>query len=90
MLRLRLAMTDGGRAAVRAVVARELGRGDPERFRRRLGEEKRVDQAIIHDDLSLPQHFEAADRQKAGIARTGPDQIDYSFTHRPAGSRPEM
>src|SRR5207248_6723223 len=54
--------------------------------RRRLGEQRRRDQAIVHDDIRLAQTPQRLEGDELGIARTGADERDKGMKAHGVGS----
>ena len=67
------------------VVAGSLTRVDTPRARG-LVEESRVDQPVVHDDLSSPQELEPTHRHEPGIAGARADERDRADSHDSAPS----
>src|SRR5439155_10497291 len=67
------------------VVAGRLPRVDTPRARG-LVEEPRIDQAVVHDDLSPPQELEPSHRHETRIARARADERDRADSHDSAPS----
>src|SRR5205807_4292319 len=68
---------------------RLLARIDSLGFRGREGDDTGVGQAVVHERVAALQQLTAANREQAGIARTGPDQVDrHAATHDRMWSRP--
>src|SRR5439155_17658063 len=63
------------------VVAAALAREDAEGTGRRLGEDSRVDQAIVDDDLRREQDLAGAAGQEPWISRPRADEIDRPYGH---------
>ena len=54
---------------------------------RRLGEQPRIDEPVIDDDLRAPQQRESANGHEAWIAGPRPDERDHAYPHAATCSR---
>ena len=64
-----------------------LAREDTERRRGRFVQKARVDETVVDDDVRPPQPREAADGEKARIARARADERDRARAHHPLARR---
>src|SRR5439155_11136466 len=68
------------------VIAAGLAGKDAARARR-FGEQPRIDEPVIDDDLRPPQQRKPANGHEAGIAGPRPDESDHAYAHAATFSR---